>query len=101
MATCTVSGTIKDVSETAIEDVVVRANIITPVFASTSLIVPKELTTTTDASGAWSLVLSQGAYVVITIDYPPNLTDSAMKKTYAITVPASGTAAFSTLATEL
>lgn len=101
MATCVVSGTIKDVSDTAIESVTVRANIITPAFSSTTLVVPKEITTTTDASGNWSLTLLQGVYAVITIDYPPNLTDSAMKKTYAITVPASGTANFSSLATEL
>lgn len=101
MATCTVSGTIKDVTETAIESVTVRANLITPAFASTVLLVPKEVSTTTDASGVWSLALSQGSQVVITIDYPPNLTDSSMKKTYVITVPASGSANFSTLATEL
>lgn len=100
MATCVVSGVIKDPSETAISSATVRANIVTPFFVSTVLIVPEELSTTTDANGAWSLTLSQSNSYIVTIEYPPNASSSAKRYNYAITTPASGTATFSTLATE-
>lgn len=101
MATCTVSGVVKDVSETAVQSASVRAKIVTPFFSTTIHIVPKEISTTTDTSGAWSLSLNQGSQCIVTIEYPPNTTDSKLRYSYSITVPATSTANFSTLATEL
>ena len=101
MATCVVSGLIKDPSETAISGVTVRANLTAPVFVATVQLVPKELSTTTASDGTWSLTLSRSLSYVLTVDYPPNATNSAIRKTYAITTPAAATADFSTLATEL
>lgn len=101
MATCTVSGVIKDSSETAIQSVIVKARIVTPFFVSTVLIVPKELSTTSDANGAWSLVLTRSKSYIVTFEYSPNSTDSKKIYAYAITTPASSTSDFSTLATEL
>lgn len=65
------------------------------------LITPYTVTTTTASDGVWSLNLIRLSSVLITIDYPPNLTDSAKRYTYAITVPNSATANFDALATEL
>jgi len=101
MATCTVSGTIKDASETAISGAVVKASIITPIFSGTAHIVPKEVSTTSASDGTWSLALLQGVNALVAIEYPPNSTDSKKRLTYAVTVPASSSANFSTIATEL
>lgn len=102
MATCVVSGIIKDASETAIASVPVKARITTPYFTSTTIMIaPKEVSTTTDGTGLWSLTLNQGAQCLVTIEWPPNNTDSAKKSVYTITVPATSTANFSSLATEL
>jgi len=101
MALCAVSGVIKDASETALSGVVVEARPINPYFNSTTQIVPKTVTTTTDASGIWSLSLSQTGTFTVTIMYPPNDVDSARRYNYTITVPAASSANFSTLATEL
>jgi len=101
MATCVVSGIIKDPSETAIESATIRAKIVTPYFSTTIHILPKELSTTSSASGTWSLTLNRGAECIVQIEYPPNGTDSNKRYNYTITVPDSATADFSTLATEL
>ena len=101
MAQCTVSGVIKDVSDTAIAGVVVKANIVTPFFVTTIHILPKEISDTSDSNGLWDLSLTQGCSAIVTMDFPGNSTDSAKKVTYAITVPSAATADFSTLATEL
>jgi len=101
MATCTVSGVIKDASETGIQGVTIRARIVTPYFTTTILVLPVEVSTTSDSFGAWSLALNQGAKAIVQIEYPPNGIDSNRRYSYTIIVPASGTANFSTLATEL
>lgn len=101
MATCVVSGVIKDPSETAISSVTVSALPVSPYFSTTIQIVPKIVSTTTDVTGAWSLTLVRGGQFTVTIMYPPNTVDSARRATYTITVPAAATADFSTLATEL
>lgn len=101
MSTCTVSGTIKDITETAVSGAVIKANIITPFFSSTTFIVPKEVSTTSATDGTWSLALVQSSQCFVEIDYPPNGTDSKRVARYSITVPASSSANFSTLAVEL
>ncbi len=100
MALCTVSGTIKTGSETAISGMSIKALPISAYFSTTIQIVPQEVTTTTDASGNWSLNLNQGGQFLITMFYPPNALDSARRASYSIIVPAAATADFSTLVTE-
>lgn len=100
MATCIVSGTVQDITSTAVATATVRARVITPFFSTTIQIVPKEVSTTTDSSGNWSLTLIRSSQCIIEIEYPPNTTDSALRYSYAITVPAAATANFSTLVTE-
>lgn len=101
MATCVVSGVVKDLGDTAVQNAVVTARIVTPVFSGTSLITPTEVADTSDTNGAWDLTLLQGLSCIVTIDYPPNSEDSKRRLQYSITVPAASTANFSTLATEL
>lgn len=100
MAQCTVSGIIQDLSATGIESAVIKAEVITPVFVTTIQVLPTTISTTSSSTGAWSLSLMQGVSCRVTIEYPPNDMDSRRVLTYAITVPASGSANFSTLATE-
>lgn len=100
MAVCTVSGTILDAGGSAVTTATVRANIVTPAFVSTNLYVPKEVTTTTDASGNWSLALVQTLQYIVSLEFPPNSTDSNLNRKYSVTAPASLTANFSSLATE-
>lgn len=101
MATCTVSGTLKDLSDTAISGAIIRAYVEQSVFSGTTQVAPSEISTTSDAAGAWSLVIIQTLTCQVVIEYPPNTTDSRRRLTYSITVPASTTANFSTLAVEL
>jgi hypothetical protein len=100
MATCTVSGLMQDLTGTAISGATIRARTVVPYFVTTIQIVPEEVTTTTSAGGAWSLVLIQGASVVLTTEFPPNSTDSAKRYEYSILVPATSTANLSALVTE-
>lgn len=101
MATCVVSGVVKDISETAVQNAVVTARIVTPYFSTTIQIVPTEVSDTTDSNGAWDLTLVRSSSVIVTIDYPPNTSDSKRRLSYAVTVPDAATANFSTIATEL
>lgn len=100
MATCIVTGTLVDASETAIPNAVVKAKLLSPVFtASGSTLMPSEVSATTDASGNFSLTLSQSQNFVVSIDYPPNSTDSSRRVNYTVVTPAAGTATFSTIST--
>ena len=67
MATCDVSGTIRDISAGAIEGAVVKARIVTPTFVGTVQYVPTEVDTTTNASGVWQLTLERTLKCIITI----------------------------------
>lgn len=101
MATCTVSGLIEDITGTAIQGAVIKANLVTPYFTTTIMVMPKEISTTSASNGTWSLTLIQGAQAIVQIDYPPNTTDSQRSLKFAIAVPLTSTANFSTLCTEL
>lgn len=101
MATCVVSGIIKDVSETAINGATIRARVVTPYFSTTVQILPTEVYTTSNSSGAWSLTLNRTAECIVQIEYPPNGMDSNRRYSYTITVPNTATADFSDLVTEL
>lgn len=98
MATCVVSGTITDASSTAIQNVAIKSRLLQPVASNLVLSVPKELSTTTDSNGEFSLTLEQETSYIIEIDYPPNSTDSARMVHYTITVPAESTADFTDIA---
>lgn len=103
MATCALTGTLVDPSGTAVASATISACIITPVFdAGGSFVVPKEISTSTNASGVFTLTLDQAVVITLTIQYPPNATDAIRRYNYNFTVPSAATASFnSTLITEL
>jgi hypothetical protein len=98
MALCTVSGTVKDVSETAISGAIITAKLVTPIFSSTTQILPTEVSTTSASDGTWSLSLLRTASVNITIQYPPNSTNSKVILGFSAIIPNASTAEFSTIA---
>lgn len=102
MATCTVTGTLQDVTETPLDSVIVRFRITTLILNSTiSVYIPKEVSTSTASDGSFTLTLAQGISGILTIDYPPNSIDSARKYTYSIIIPAASSATLPSLITEL
>lgn len=102
ISTCTLSGTLLDPSGTALASVTVRARLAqVKIDTNSNILMPYELSTTTNASGVFSLTLVQGITVVLTIDLPPNATDTIRRRDFTLTIPATGTASLSTLLTEL
>jgi hypothetical protein len=101
MSTCAVSGTIQDVTETALSGVTIRFKLTIPVFNSTiSTYVPKEVTATTTTDGSFTINLARTVSGILSIEYPPNGTDSALRYNYAITIPNTATAILGSLITE-
>lgn len=102
LATCSVSGTLLDSTGAAIVSADVKFNVVLPVNSTTLdvIIVPKEVSTTTDDDGLFTLSLLQEVSGVLTIQYPPNSKDSPRRYSYAIIVPASTVADIVDLITE-
>jgi hypothetical protein len=103
ITTCTVSGTIKDPSNTVISGTVVKASITTPfLHGDGTYIADYELSTEVDANGAWSLTLiettSISKKITIEIVYPTG--NGTRSRTYSITVPATASANFHSLISE-
>lgn len=103
MATCTLSGTLVDPSETAVSGATIVFKISNAYAngSATKFFVPKDLSTTSASDGTWSLTLSQGISGIISIDYTKSNIAASNKLNYSIVVPATSTAVFNTLATEL
>lgn len=102
MATCTITGTLVDPTGTAISGATVELRVTAPQFdAASALVVPYTSTVTTNSSGVFTLTADQGISGVITIDYPPNSTDSVKRYAYSVVVPSATSATFASLATEL
>lgn len=104
MATCTVSGTLKDITETGIIGATVRAFSTGPFTSGTNYITNGTVSTTTDSSGNWSLVLTQTAGLSpvrnITIEFIYNDGGSGtVRESYPVTIPATSTATFTSLIT--
>lgn len=98
MATCAVSGTLKDTTEAAITSVSVCVRPASALsFNATTLIMPKEQEVTTDSSGNFTLTLSQSWTYLCCVSYPPNATDSAKRIHYTLSVPAATTANFNSI----
>ncbi len=101
MATCIVSGNLQLLDGTPIEGAIIKARIVTSYFSTTIQISPQEVTTSTDASGDWSLTLQRLSSPIISVEYTPDDTSSSRFLEYSVTVPDASTADFSTIATEL
>jgi hypothetical protein len=103
MATCIVTGTIKDMTGTAIEGATVRAYVTAPfvtddgVFVSTG-----QVSAQTDSAGLWTLTLQETATASRTMTFEIEHSDggsSVRKHTYTATVPNQASANFSDLVT--
>lgn len=108
MATCVVSGTLVNVSEVAISGATVRAYAVSPFISGTNFVTNGVVGTTTASDGTWSLTLTRTAAAAITpartVTIEFEYTDGTLglvKEQYAITVPNSSTAAFTSLITLL
>lgn len=98
MATCVVSGTFLNPSEVAISGATVKFNIATPVLNPGGAVLSnQEVSTTTASDGTWSLTLSRGVTGTITLLCPPDGLNSAVRYTFAISVPVASTANFSSI----
>lgn len=96
MATCIISGTIKDLSETALEGVKVQLEVLEPFASGTDWIAAKTLTDLTDSSGDWELTVLRSIEVRVTIQMPTG-SDSYTPVKYVFTVPDAATADFTDL----
>lgn len=97
MATCAVSGNIIDPSGTALTSISVSARVNQSTLSSTSLVVPAEIETATDASGNWTLTVQQSLSVVFTVQYPPVGTEPMRIDCFTANIPATTTASFSNI----
>jgi len=97
MATCAVSGNILDPSGTAAASLEVSARVNQSSLSGTSLIVPAQLTTTTNSSGNWTLTIQQSLSVIFTVEYPPLGTEPMRVESFTANIPATTTASFSNL----
>jgi hypothetical protein len=102
LATCSVSGTLLDSTGSAVVSADVKFNVVLPVSSTTidALVVPKEVSTTTDSTGLFTLALLQSISGILTVQYPPNSKDSPRRYSYSIIVPASTVADIVDLITE-
>lgn len=94
MANCTVSGTFLDPQGNAISGATIRFNIETAFISGTSLLLPKEVTTTTATDGTWSLSLVQSLAGILTLDLAPASNSPVVKRNFSLVIPATTTATF-------
>ncbi len=103
ITSCTVSGTVKTPDNTGLQNVTIKASITQPfAHADGTLIAAYQVSTTTDANGAWSLTLIETATVTktmtIVIEYPTGGTEYR-RQSYTVTIPNAASANFSDLIT--
>ena len=102
MATCAVTGQVRDSGETVLASVEVTFRPVAGLVSSTlsALFVPKVMVASTDSSGNFTLTLSQGLSGVMEFRYPPDASSTARLISYAVSVPALTSANFSAIITE-
>jgi hypothetical protein len=100
---CTISGVCKDTSGTAVAGATISATNLRPFIhtSDNSLILDYAVSTTTDASGAWSLNLVEtttpNITVQIRITYSTGANNPSTAHEYTILVPNSASATFASL----
>ncbi len=96
MATCAISGTIKDLSETAIEAVTIYVELLEAMESSTNWIAGQRLEVSTSDTGTFTLTVLRSVEAKVTILMPTG-TDAVRPVSYVIQVPNSATANFTDL----
>jgi hypothetical protein len=104
---CTVSGTLRDSSVSAISGATIKASYIKPFINSvdSSLVSDNIVSTLTASDGSWSLAVSQptatnfspAPTMVFSILYPQIGTTGLQQKDYTCTIPLSTTATFASI----
>lgn len=103
VTTCVVTGTLKDLSGTAIEGAAVYAYSVQPIlYSDGTMLAPYKVSTTTASDGTWSLTLAEttsiSRNIVIAIDMPSG-SSQTVRREYTVTIPASGPVTFASLIT--
>lgn len=94
MATCAVSGTFLDPSGTGILSVTVTARVPEPVVVGSTVIVPAEISASSDSSGNFVLTVQQSISVMFQVTYPIVGTEPMRVFNYTGEIPATATASF-------
>lgn len=97
MATCAVSGTLLQPDGTAATSVSVFARVPTSVVSGTSVIAPFVISAVTDVSGNFVLTVQQSMSVIFTVQYPIIGTEPMRTFNYTGNIPATATAAFTSV----
>lgn len=97
MATCTVTGTIKDLLNVAIQGAYVRARTIYPFVDSATAYVPQEVSVSTNVSGIFTMTLQQSLSVIFVVEFPASATDSRRSIAYSADIPATTSANFTSI----
>jgi hypothetical protein len=103
ISTCTVSGTIKDVTNTAVTSATINVYLTTPFFHTDGTYIANyQVSTTTDTDGDFAIALieteSVSRSLVLEIIYPGGSTGN-LKNVYNIVVPDTGIATLASLIT--
>jgi len=96
MASCTVTGTLKDLSNAAVSGATITARVMLPVVLADNITIipPKDVSVNTDTSGNFTMTLEQTVPVLFVINYPPTSTDARRSAAYSALIPATATASF-------
>lgn len=97
MATCAVNGNLIQPDGSAATSVTVSARVVGPVVSGTSVIAPYATDTTTDSSGNFVLTIQQSCSVIFTVQYPIVGTEPMRTFNYTANVPATASAAFTSI----
>ena len=102
IATCDVSGTITDVGGNGVENATIRAYPTSSYVSGTDWVPGRQVETTSDTSGDWTLTLIRTApdtrTITIEIEYPDGSSSTKVEK-YTVTIPDAATANFEDLIT--
>lgn len=102
ITTTSVTGTVVDTGGTAIEGATVIARSVTPYFYTDGALITNDaVSTTTSASGTWSLTLTENVSTSTSTHVIILYTDGfggQVRRNYSIVVPASGPVTFASLA---
>lgn len=103
IATCTISGTVRNLYGNALAGVTVKANSDRPFIHPTdsSLITNYEVSTTTASDGTWSLTLIETETpdntLTITFYYPAGSVTGNVRYEYTVQIPNTASATFASL----
>lgn len=97
MATCAVNGNIISPAGSVMTSLVVSARINQSTLSGTSLVVPAQISTTSDSSGNWVLTVQQSLSVLFTVQYPPVGLEPMRVESFTATIPAAASAQFSSI----